>query len=93
VNLWNPITVELMDGESVNRHGGGLAPHIAARVYDRIGRFQDTQNAFERPALDRLIATIDLRRLFDSDCWDVDEDVVIESWGVPCQLLVTTARP
>jgi len=41
----------------MNRDGGGLSPHIAARVYDRIGRFQDTQNTFERPALDRLIAT------------------------------------
>ena len=35
-----------MGGESVNCDGGGLTPHIAARVYDRIGRFQDTQNAF-----------------------------------------------
>ncbi|OBH88698.1 class I SAM-dependent methyltransferase [Mycobacterium sp. E2733] len=46
-----------MKGEPANRHGGGLSPHVAARVYDRIGRFQDTQNVFERPALDRLIAT------------------------------------
>lgn len=35
---------------------GGLSPEIAASVYDRIGRFQDTQTPFERPALDRLIA-------------------------------------
>jgi ubiquinone/menaquinone biosynthesis C-methylase UbiE len=227
-----------MDSEPENRQGGGLSPEIAARVYDRIGRFQDTQNPFERPALDRLIATarletatsvfelgpgtgslaqrllsdhlgptctylgvdvstrmvklarqrlatfadrarvvhgdgtlplpapdrsadrfiaayvfdllqpdyaakvldeahrllvpgglaclasltngqstvsrlisrgwqgisrvaprlvggcrpIDLRRLFDSDSWSVDEDVVIESWGVPCQVLVAAAR-
>jgi ubiquinone/menaquinone biosynthesis C-methylase UbiE len=47
-----------MDSGPVNRGDGGLSPHIAARVYDRIGRFQDTQSAFERPALDRLIATV-----------------------------------
>ena len=35
---------------------GGLSPETAARVYDKIGRFQDTQSPFERPALDRLIA-------------------------------------
>ena len=35
---------------------GGLSPEIAARVYDKIGRLQDTQGPFERPALDRLIA-------------------------------------
>ena len=35
---------------------GGLSPQVAARVYDRIGRLQDTQSPFERPALDRLIA-------------------------------------
>ena len=237
--MMSTITVELMDGKPVNRDGGGLSPRTAARVYDRIGRFQDTQNAFERPALDRLIAAgrfetatsvfelgpgtgslaqrllsdhlaptctylgvdvstrmvelarrrlaafadrariihsdgtlplpaadrsadrliaayvfdllrhdyaaqvideahrllipgglacltsltngqstrarlisrswhgisrvaprlvggcrpIDLRRLFDSDSWNVEEDVVIESWGVPSQLLVATARP
>ena len=237
--MMSTITVESMDGEPVNRDGGGLSPQIAARVYDRIGRLQDTQGPFERPALDRLIATgrfetatsvfelgpgtgslahrllsdhlpptctylgvdvsmrmveltrrrlaafadrarvvhtdgtlplpapdrsadrfiaayvfdllsqdyaaqvideahrllipggmacltsltngrstlarlisrgwhriwrvaprlvggcrpIDLRRLFDSDSWNVEEDVVIESWGVPCQLLVATALP
>ena len=236
--MMSTITVESMEGEPVNRDGGGLSPEIAARVYDRIGRLQDTQSPFERPALDRLIAAghfetatsvfelgpgtgslahrllsdhlpptctylgvdvstrmvelarrriaafadrarvihtdgtlplpaadrsadrfiaayvfdllqhdyaarvidevhrvlipggvacltsltngqsalarlfshgwhgiwrvaprlvggcrpIDLRRLFDSDSWNVDEDVVIESWGVPCQLLVATAR-
>ena len=235
--MMSTTTVELMDDKPVNRDGGGLSPQIAARVYDRIGRLQDTQNAFERPALDRLIATgrfetamsvfelgpgtgslaqrllsdhlaptctylgvdvstrmvelarrrltafadrarvihsdgtlplpaadrsadrfiaayvfdllrhdyaaqvideahrvlipgglacltsltngqstlarlisrgwhgisrvaprlvggcrpIDLRRLFDSDGWNIDEDIVIESWGVPCQLLVATA--
>jgi ubiquinone/menaquinone biosynthesis C-methylase UbiE len=35
---------------------GGVSPETAAGVYDRIGRFQDTQSPFERPALDRLIA-------------------------------------
>ncbi len=35
---------------------GGLSPQTAARVYDRIGRLQDTQSPFERPAVDRLIA-------------------------------------
>ena len=34
---------------------GGLSPETAARVYDKIGRLQDTQSPFERPALDRLI--------------------------------------
>ena len=55
--MMSTTTVELMDYEPVNRDGGGLSPEIATRVYDRIGRFQDTQNAFERPALNRLIAT------------------------------------
>ena len=50
------VTVEEMDGEAVDRDGGGLSPQIAGRVYDRIGRLQDTQSPFERPALDRLIA-------------------------------------
>ena len=41
--MMSTITVELMDGKPVNRDGGGLSSQIAARVYDRIGRFQDTQ--------------------------------------------------
>ena len=32
----------------------GLSPRQAARVYDRIGRLQDTQRVFEAPALARL---------------------------------------
>jgi ubiquinone/menaquinone biosynthesis C-methylase UbiE len=42
---------------SRGRDKGGLPPEIAARVYDKIGRLQDTQSPFERPALDRLITT------------------------------------
>ncbi len=34
----------------------GLSPPKAARVYDRIGRLQDTQRVFEAPALARLTA-------------------------------------
>ena len=35
---------------------GGLRPEVAARVYDRIGRLQDTQEPIERRAVDRLVA-------------------------------------
>lgn len=40
----------------------GLSPQAAARVYDRIGRLQDTQAPFERPALDRLVRAGDFAR-------------------------------
>jgi len=46
----------LMDNGPIYLDDGGLSPEIAARVYDRIGRLQDTQSPFERPAVDRLIA-------------------------------------
>jgi len=38
-----------------SRGHDGLSPPEAARVYDRIGRLQDTQAPFERPALGRLV--------------------------------------
>ncbi len=37
-------------------HEGGLRPEVAARVYDRIGKLQDTQAPIERGAVDRLVA-------------------------------------
>jgi SAM-dependent methyltransferase len=40
------------------RHG--LPPDVAARVYDRIGRLQDTQAPIEHAAVDRLVAAGDL---------------------------------
>ena len=44
---------------SANRTGpganGGLPPEAASRLYDRIGRLQDTQSPFERAALERLV--------------------------------------
>ncbi len=43
----------------------GLPPHKAARVYNRIGRLQDTQVVFEAPALARLSAD---GRLSESNC-------------------------
>ena len=43
----------------------GLAPRQAARVYDRIGRLQDTQVVFEAPALARLTAD---GRLSEAHC-------------------------
>lgn len=47
---------------------GGLSPEIAARVYDRIGRLQNTQGPFERSAVDRLIATA----RFDVASWSLE---------------------
>ncbi len=49
----------------------GLSPQVAARVYDRIGRLQDTQAPFERPALDRLVRAGDFPRahsVFELGC-------------------------
>ena len=55
--MMSTTTLELMHSHAVDGDGGGLSPQIAAHVYNRIGRLQDTQSVFERPALDRLIAT------------------------------------
>jgi len=49
----------------------GLAPAVAAEAYDRIGRLQDTQAPFERPALDRLVAAGDFEHanaVFELGC-------------------------
>jgi ubiquinone/menaquinone biosynthesis C-methylase UbiE len=35
---------------------------------------------------------IDLRRLLDPEAWDIEVDMIIESWGVPSQLVVAAAR-
>jgi ubiquinone/menaquinone biosynthesis C-methylase UbiE len=35
--------------------GRYLSPEQAAAVYDRVGRWQDTQSFYERPAVDELI--------------------------------------
>ncbi len=35
--MMSTITVELMDGEPVNRDGGGLSPQIAAHIYTFCG--------------------------------------------------------
>lgn len=51
--------------------GGGLSPTLAARLYDRIGRLQDTQAPIERAALDRLVTAGDLRHataVFELGC-------------------------
>lgn len=41
--------------------GKALSPMEAARVYDRIGRFQDWQSFYEGPAVDDLVAHLHLR--------------------------------
>jgi ubiquinone/menaquinone biosynthesis C-methylase UbiE len=49
----------------------GLPPPVAARVYDRIGRLQDTQAPIERRAVERLIAVGRLREahaVFELGC-------------------------
>ena len=59
--------------EPVERSGarGALAPESVRRVYDRIGRLQDTQSFYEDPAIDELIAHSDLgsaRRVVEIGC-------------------------
>jgi len=49
----------------------GFPPDVAARVYDRIGRLQDTQAPIEHAAVDRLVAAGDLRHavaVFELGC-------------------------
>lgn len=49
----------------------GLSPEVAARVYDRIGRLQDTQAPIERRAVDRLVEVGDLghaKAVFELGC-------------------------
>lgn len=51
--------------------GKALTPVEAARVYDRIGRFQDWQAFYEGPAVNDLIAHVHLdsaRSLFELGC-------------------------
>ncbi|HEV2368904.1 MAG TPA: class I SAM-dependent methyltransferase, partial [Acidimicrobiales bacterium] len=50
---------------------GGLPPSVAATVYDRIGRFQNTQAPIERAAVERLItagALHDAGAVFELGC-------------------------
>ena len=49
--------------EPAGRSGdrGALAPESVRRVYDRIGRLQDTQSFYEDAAIDDLVAHSDLR--------------------------------
>ena len=53
------------------RDRDGLSPSVAARVYDRIGRLQDTQAPIERAAIDRLVAAGNLgqaKAVFELGC-------------------------
>jgi ubiquinone/menaquinone biosynthesis C-methylase UbiE len=45
-----------MSADGFSMDEGGLSSEVAARVYNRIGRLQESQAPFERPALDSLIA-------------------------------------
>ena len=50
---------------------GGLAPAMAARAYDRIGRLQDTQAPIERAAVERMVVAgrlRDARAIFELGC-------------------------
>jgi SAM-dependent methyltransferase len=50
---------------------GGLPPDAAGRLYDRIGRPQNTQTPFERPARERLITAgrfDTVKSLFELGC-------------------------
>ena len=61
-----------MRASDVARNGRrGLTAAEAARVYDRIGRLQDTQAPIERGAVDRLVAVGDLghaQAVFELGC-------------------------
>ncbi len=59
--------------EPAGRSGarGALAPESVRRVYDRIGRLQDTQSFYEDPAIDELVAHSALgsaRRVVEVGC-------------------------
>ncbi len=59
--------------EPTGRSGarGALAPESVRRVYDRIGRLQDTQSFYEDPAIDELVAHSDFdsaRRVVEIGC-------------------------
>jgi hypothetical protein len=65
-------------------HGRSTLARLVSRSWQRIWRLSPRLVGGCRP--------IDLRLLLESESWEVNEDVVIESWGVPSQVVVATAR-
>ena len=66
-----------------------LSPSAARAIYDRIGRWQDTQRFYEDRATADLITQADF---LDAEHWRVVHHNLVSKWGVASEVLVAARR-